>query len=330
MTVAGSENLAPQPSVKPLAWALLISLAIHVVALVVIPGIYVLLVALALIAKPSDPAQLQQSQKKQNPVAEELPLEFVEVDPSAAVKEAPKNAKYYSSQNSKAANPDAKVETKAPKIDGTQTHVPKAENVQKPKAFPLQPSTPKPQAQERAAEIKPKSAPKIGDLAMAKPADKPAEKQTDAQIEEPSPPKHVRPRTLAEAEAQNNSIIGPKMKQDGGVKQHRAFASFDAKITAFGAYDAAFIEAVQQHWYALIDAQSATEMRAGRVVLEFNLNSDGRITDMKVIDSDVDDFMMYLCQRAVLDPAPFEKWPSDMRRIIGSDRREVRFTFYYE
>ena len=40
--------------------------------------------------------------------------------------------------------------------------------------------------------------------------------------------------------------------------------------------------------------------------------------------------MMYLCQRAVLDPAPFEKWPSDMRRIIGSDRREVRFTFYYE
>jgi len=66
------------------------------------------------------------------------------------------------------------------------------------------------------------------------------------------------------------------------------------------------------------------------VVLEFNLNSDGRITDMKVINSDVDEFMMYLCQRAVLDPAPFEKWPSDMRRIIGSDRREVRFTFYYE
>ena len=121
-------------------------------------GIYFLLVALALIAKPHNPAQLQQSQKKQNPVSEELPLEFVEVDPAAAVKEAPKDAKYYSSQNSKAANVEAKVETQAPKIDGNQTHVPKAENVVKPKAFPLQPSTPKPprsgtdsgkQAQER-------------------------------------------------------------------------------------------------------------------------------------------------------------------------------------
>ena len=54
-------------------------------------------------------------------VSEEIPLVFVEVDPSQVVKEAPKNAKYYSSQNARAANPDAKVETEKPKIDGTQT-----------------------------------------------------------------------------------------------------------------------------------------------------------------------------------------------------------------
>jgi hypothetical protein len=140
----------------------------------------------------------------------------------------------------------------------------------------------------------------------------------------------VRPRTLAEAEAQNTSILGQKMKQEGGTRERRAFASFDTKVTAFGAYDAAFIEAVSQHWYDLVDAQHNSEMHTGRVVLEFNLNYDGRISDMKVIEGDEHSIMTYLCQRAIIDPSPFEKWPSDMRRIIGSDRREVRFTFYYE
>jgi outer membrane biosynthesis protein TonB len=328
MSVAGSENLAPRPSAKPLLWALLISLAVHLVALVLIPLVYVALVALAIIAKPPNPAQLQHAQQKQNPVVEELPLEFVEVDPTQATKEAPKDAKYYSSRNAKAANPDAKVETKVPKIDGTQTHVPRTETVEKPKAFPLQPSFPKTPAPEQKEEAKAKAAPKIGDLAMVKPADKPADKTADAQVEEP--PKHVRPRTIAEAEAQNNSILGEKMKQDGGVKGRHITSSFDTKATAFGAYDAAFIEAVQQHWYDLIDSQNASQLSAGRVVLEFNLNYDGRITDMKVIASDVNGLMTYLCEQAVLDPAPYEKWPSDMRRIIGSDRREVRFTFYYQ
>lgn len=314
-------------------WALLISLAIHAVALLLIPMVYVALVALAIIAPPPKPVPLQPVQKTQNQAAEEMPLVFVEVDPLQAVKEAPKNAKYYSSQNAKAANPDAQVETQQPKIDGNQTHVPKTETTEKPKAFPLQP-TPKPPAPVGKDEAKPKGGPKIGDLAMVKPAEKPVEKPAkkteDAQVGEPPPPKRVRPRTLAEAEAQNQSIPGQKMRQEGGVKERRVSAAFDTKATAFGAYDEAFIDAVSKHWYDLVDEQRNTETRAGRVVLEFNLNSDGRITDMKVIATDVNDLMVYLCQRAILDPAPFEKWPSDMRRIIGSDRREVRFTFYYE
>ena len=330
MSVAGSQNLAPRPSVKPLLWALLISLAVHLVALVVVPLAYAVLVALAVIAKPPNPAELQRSQNAQKPLSEELPLVFVEVDPSQAAKEPPKDAKYYSSQNAKAANPDAKLETDKPKIDGTQALVPRTETVQKPKAFPLQPSAPKPPPPAEATDTKPKGGPKIGDLAMTKPADKLDEGQSDAKVAETPAPPHVRPRTIAEAEAQNKSIIGQKMKQDGGVKGRHISSLFDTKATAFGAYDAAFIEAVQQHWYALIDAQTTSQMRAGRVVLEFNLNYNGRISDMKVIDSDVEDLMSYICQRAVLDLDPFEKWPSDMRRIIGSDRREVRFTFYYE
>jgi hypothetical protein len=324
MSVAGSENLAPRPSSKPLAWALLISLAVHLTALVLVPLAYATLVALSIIAKPQHATP--PPPKPPQTVMQELPLTFVEVDPSQAVKEAPKNAKYYSSQNAKAANPDAQVQTDQPKIDGTQTHVPKTQNADKPKAFPLQPM-PKPSPKEGQAEAKEKAAPKVGDLAMAKPAEKPAEKPADAEVGEP--PKHVRPRTLAQAEAQN-MIQGQKIKQNGGVRNQHLVPSFDTKATLFGAYDQAFIDAVATHWYALVDAQHNSEMRSGRVVLDFNLNSDGRITDMKVVEGDEQNLMTYICQRAVLDPAPFEPWPNDMRRIIGSDKREVRFTFYYE
>ena len=66
------------------------------------------------------------------------------------------------------------------------------------------------------------------------------------------------------------------------------------------------------------------------VRLEFRLNFDGRVTDMRVIESTVDDMFSYLCQRAVTEPAPFERWPSDMRRLIGADSRVVQFTFFYD
>jgi hypothetical protein len=49
-----------------------------------------------------------------------------------------------------------------------------------------------------------------------------------------------------------------------------------------------------------------------------------------VVEGEELGILTYMCKAAVLDPAPYEHWPNDMRRTIGSDKREVRFTFYYE
>src|SRR5262245_56174859 len=57
------------------------------------------------------------------PKARQIPLTFVEVDPATATKEAPKDAKFYSAQNSKAANPDATVDLTNPKVDGQQNKI---------------------------------------------------------------------------------------------------------------------------------------------------------------------------------------------------------------
>ena len=50
---------------------------------------------------------------------------------------------------------------------------------------------------------------------------------------------------------------------------------------------------------------------------------------MKLVESGVGEIYSTLCELAISKPAPFEKWPSDMRRMVGENFRDVRFTFYY-
>jgi hypothetical protein len=309
---------------KRLAWALAISLAFHLFcfggyefARKVLPGWLEHIRFLAALAHRLEA-------KRQNPAPPQLtqpPLVFVEVNPAAATAEPPKDAKYYSSQNSKAANPDNEADKDLPKITGQQVHVPKTEDA--PRKFtPLQPS-PAPAAKEeqQAEQAKPK--PAVGDLAMAKPEPK---LKPDTGLAE-----KTRPRTIVEAkmrEQENNQMPGQKMKQEGGVRRHLAISSLDTKATLTGAYDRAFIEAVQQHWYDLLDSQQFALDRTGKVVLQFRLNYDGRITDMEIAQTTVGETLAYVCQLAVTDPAPYLKWPADMRREIG-DSRNIQFTFYY-
>jgi hypothetical protein len=250
---------------------------------------------------------------------------FVEVNPEAATTEPPKDAKYYSSRNSKAANPDTQADNDSPKITGEQEHVVKAQDA--PRKFtPLQPAPPPKETQvakedQPAEQAKPK--PPVGDLAMAKP--------TPALRPDTGAAERTRPRTLTEArmrQPQNNLMPGPKMKEDGGVRRHLEISSFDAKATPFGEYDRAFIEAVEQRWYDLLDSRQFALDRTGKVVLQFRLNYDGRISDMAIAQTTVGETLAYVCQLAVTDPAPYEKWPSDMRREIG-DSRNIQFTFYY-
>jgi len=263
------------------------------------------------------PKVAKQSSKPQE---REPPLVFINVNPQNATTEPPKNAKYYSSHNSKAANPDKDLALAVPKITGTQTQVPKTEDVPREKFEKLQMAPPAAQDQ---SEAKPKPVTAPGDLTMAKPDLNP--RSDNGLAEQP------RPRTIKEALArrQVNQPPGQRMKQAGGVNRRANLAMVDAKGTSFGAYDEAFIAAVSQRWYDLLDSINYDGYQAGKVVLTFHLNSDGRITEMKVRESTVAEMFSLLCQKAVLDPAPFEKWPREMQLTITSKTRPIQFTFYY-
>lgn len=255
--------------------------------------------------------QLAEMQAQQR--MREIPLTFVEVDPVVAITEPPRDAKFYGAHNAKAANPEPQAQEQ-PKVDGKQTQIVKTETTPKLNPQPLQPSLPPDKAADQA---KPKSEP-IGDLGKAALEPEP--------VDTIAIPSKDKPRTLAAARERKN-IVGEKMKQDGGTKR-RGQVSFDVKATPFGAYDAAFIAAVQTRWYQLLDSHNFAQ-RSGKVVVEFRLSYNGQISDMRIAGNEVGDVLGLLCQRAIKDPAPYAQWPADMRRMIGGNHRDVTFTFYY-
>jgi len=274
-------------------------------------------------------------------------LIFVNVSPAQATAEAPKDAKFYSDKNSRAANPDADKITETPKIDGKHPEIVKTEDVERPKFTPLQPTPPPEPPKEKQPpppeppketppppleppkvaqkEAKPKPAYTPGDLTLAKPS--PTPRATEGEANEP---KRERPRKLSQvpAEQREAKLRGEKMKQDGGVSRRRELASLDTKATPFGAYDAALVEAISQRWFTLLDQRDYASDSRGKVVLQFSLHYDGRVTEMDMTENNVGEVLGLICQKAVLDPAPFAAWPSDMRRTLG-EVRHIRFTFYY-
>ncbi len=249
------------------------------------------------------------------------PTVFIEVTDPAA--EAPKQAKYYSDKNSRAANPDTKHDTAQPKINGQQTYMAKTENTQRPaKTEPAPPTEPPKAVVTKTA--RPSLAntlnPGLGEKDKAQLMEKPPEKTTAQQ----------RPRSLKEArEQQEHLIVGQQMHQEGGVKHHALTSTLDAMSTPFGAYDRKIIEAIQQRWYDLLDSQQFASDRTGKVTVYFHLNSDGTVTEANITSNTVGSLLSYVCQAAIEQAAPFEPWPADMRRMIGSNFREITFTFYY-
>lgn len=266
------------------------------------------------------PIHQKQVQPPQPVVQNVEPTVFLDV--SEASTEAPKEAKYYSDKNSRAANPDADLDSNQPKLTGKQKFVAKTEDTPKPvKAKPATPTPPQPATEAKPAEAKPATTLNPGIGEQGKPDETPTPDQ------KPSPPQ--RPRTLRQALAQQpNQLAGQQMQQDGGVKRHAMKSSLDAMSTEFGTYDGAVIRAIQQRWYDLLDSQQFASDRTGMVTIYFHLNSDGTVTESKITSSTVGGLLGYVCQEAIEQAAPFGKWPSDMIRKFGA-YRELTFTFYY-
>lgn len=253
---------------------------------------------------------------------EEIPLMFVDVSPVQATAEPPADAKYYSDRNSKAANPEPKDETGVPRIDGKQTDLVRTEDVPRERFTPLRPGPKAPESPQPQEEQLAKATPPPGDLTMARPSpptDKPAGEA-----------KESRPRTIKEAMARqpDHRLPGEKMRQEGGMRRRLEIASLDAKATPLGTYDRYLVEVISQRWFSLLDERDYASDARGKVVLQFNMYYDGRVAEMQMAENTASEVLGLICEKAVMDPAPFDAWPTEMRRLLGNVRH-VRFTFFY-
>jgi hypothetical protein len=160
-------------------------------------------------------------------------------------------------------------------------------------------------------------------LAKANPAQENSNQNSEAENSSIGSP-DSRPRRLDEVK---RASPGEKFSMDGGVQRFDLTASLAAKGTVIGDYTQRLVEAIRQRWFIALDSLSTT--KPGKVVLDFRIHNDGRVSHVTIRETSVGELQSVICQTAITDPAPFARWPDAMRNELKSDWRDVTFTFYY-
>ncbi len=279
---------------------------------------------------------------------DEIPLQFIEVDPALVTEQAPSTAKFTSTANTMAANPNPAAEIRPePRVDGFREDSLKTFDTRRPVENP-QPAQPKaatdtetvsvpvqaPKPAQEAREEREEKGVRPGETVIAKVDPRsdlirPQEGQTAQAAQPAQEEKRPRYRRVSEARRDRGMLVGERMKLNGNVARTGLDSSLDVKASPFGDYNYRLVQAVQERWYQLLDERKFALERSGRAVIKFNLHTDGTVSEVRTDQSTVGDTLSFLCELAVMQPAPYGKWPAEVRRLIGRDVFEVTFTFNY-
>ena len=279
--------------------------------------------------------------------------QFIETDASQVTGEEPKNAQFYSANSTVAANrenPSGKVGD-TPYLDGKETRMASTENVRPqppgstaaPVPQPAAPPAPPPVAPRSAAP--PPVAAKSTEPAepvkeLAETGLKVVEEKQVAMLDKPvAPLESVLPAPPQPASPPPAPVMpaGPGSGREIAAAKSHATAmgvhrigveAFNVASSPFGEYDKALIFAVQSRWFAVLN-ENRMDVHAGTVVLQFDLQADGSVANMVVKENSAGFDLGLYCEKAVVESAPFAPLPESLQRLIGSDTREITFTFYY-
>lgn len=116
---------------------------------------------------------------------------------------------------------------------------------------------------------------------------------------------------------QNGTFDNPQ----GGSGQPGAAIQFDTKGVEFGPWIRRFVAQVKRNWFV----PNAAWLLKGRVVLQFNIHKDGRITDIAIVAPAQVDAFNKAAYNAILTSNPTEPLPPE----YPSDKALFTVTFYY-
>jgi hypothetical protein len=107
----------------------------------------------------------------------------------------------------------------------------------------------------------------------------------------------------------------------------RVESAFGASSSPYHEYDQKIIKAIEKRW---LELTPRIQMRGrGQVAVDFKLNPEGGVADVQVRPTRLLGIAVDICKQAILESAPFDPWPAEMRRALGERDREVTFTFNY-
>lgn len=137
-----------------------------------------------------------------------------------------------------------------------------------------------------------------------------------AGCESPRPQSGDRPKTLGEARAEKRrgNVI---LKPISGPPETRA-------------YDEALVSAVANRWYDLLGQVRRSKITPGKVIATFDLLPDGRVREIKIVESSVSSQLELTCKLAIEDPSPFPPRPLELLPVLDRDKRSITFTFYFD
>jgi len=103
----------------------------------------------------------------------------------------------------------------------------------------------------------------------------------------------------------------------------------DARWSNYGAYLQRMIDTVQIQWERIILQMSAMPANGSTVTVKFVMNDEGRIANIKNVETTANETASHACVSAITDRAPYGPWTDDMKAVLGT-QQEMTFTFYYQ
>lgn len=119
---------------------------------------------------------------------------------------------------------------------------------------------------------------------------------------------------------------GPLMRSQGSASRRGSLA-IDATFSEFGEYEQQFYAAVQSGWYQEIEFFQPIDT-ATRVQVRFTLHADGRVTDVKAVQTTASDIATFICETAISKRSPFRPWTQEMVQVFGQ-QRTLNVMFHY-
>jgi hypothetical protein len=307
------------------------------------------------------------SAPKPKPKPKQPMMMFVETSDDQPTGALPEDVKFYGKQTTVAANPEVDPSKlgENPLIKGTQDKVPSTTDVPlvsssptvpplsatpapprapqpEAKRQPTQPAQPSPPPQpepakttepspektqlviEPSSPTNPKTSPTPSEK-LTPPTDKP---QQMASLVTPQPSAEPSRAVPTPSLPTSRNIPARQSKMTESSVPRRGSVSLNVQGTPFGVYDEKLVAAVSRRWHLLLSDQFWGD-RSGVVEIHFVLKEDGTVPDLRIESENVGAVLAGYCQAAIVGSTPFDPFPEEMRALLGADRRELDFTFYY-